>query len=94
MLRLAQKSIWLPIGYHLAWNLIQTAVLGPPTGLPSLLPMEVDGPELWVGRPGHPVPGLLMMAVHIGVAALAGWVRWRRGTTEVTACPDDLTLTA
>jgi membrane protease YdiL (CAAX protease family) len=77
-LRLASNDIWLPIGYHWAWNLVQTAVLGPADGMPSLRPLIVTGPEQWVGRPGRPEPGLLTTLVHAGMAVAIGAVGWFR----------------
>jgi hypothetical protein len=68
MLRLRSGSIWAPLGYHWAWNLLQTACFGPAGGPPSLRPLLVDGPVLWVGRPGSPEPGLLSTLVQVGVA--------------------------
>ncbi len=79
-LRLVNSSLWLPIGYHAAWNYVQTAIFGPPEASPSLRPMQVDGPHLWVGQPGYPVPGLLSTLANLLVAASAAviWWRWRR----------------
>ena len=75
-LRLVGKSLWLPVGYHAAWNYMQTAVLGAPDARPSLLPMHVDGPQLWLGRPGYPVPGMLSIVVNLVVATVATFVWW------------------
>lgn len=80
-LRLANTSLWLPIGYHAAWNYVQTAVLGAPDASPSLRPMYVDGPKVWMGRPGYPEPGLLMALAHVAVAGGALYVWWRRRRT-------------
>jgi uncharacterized protein len=77
-LRLATNDIWVPIGYHWAWNLVQTAILGPADGMPSVRPLEITGPERWVGRPGHPEPGLLTMLVHAAMAVGVGLVGWMR----------------
>ena len=76
-LRFAGGTIWLPVGYHTAWNYGQTAVLGPPDAPPSLLPMHIEGPELWMGRPGYPEPGMLSTLVNLIVAGGAAWVWWR-----------------
>ncbi len=80
-LRLRSDSLWVPIGYHFGWNMVQTAVLGPPDALPSLRPMQVQGPELWIGRPGYPVPGLFMMIVNLAIALIAGLSWWRQTRT-------------
>jgi len=77
-LRLSSTSLWLPIGYHAAWNYMQTAILGSPDALPSILPMHVVGPKLWMGRPGYPEPGLLSTLVNLIVAGGALYVWWRR----------------
>jgi membrane protease YdiL (CAAX protease family) len=77
ILRWSSNSLWLPIGYHFGWNIIQTAIFGPPDALPSVRPMEVQGPIRWIGRPGYPAPGLLMTLAHVLVAVL-GIVLWRR----------------
>lgn len=76
-LRFAGGSLWLPVGYHAAWNYVQTAIFGPPDAPPSLLPMHIEGPELWMGRPGYPEPGLLSTLVNLIVAGGAAWVWWR-----------------
>lgn len=73
-LRVASGGLWLPLGYHWAWNVMQTAVLGPPDGLPSLRPLTVTGPAWWLGRPGHPEPGLLSAAVNLAVAGGVWWL--------------------
>jgi membrane protease YdiL (CAAX protease family) len=76
-LRLSSHSLWLPFGYHFGWNYVQTAVLGPPDDLPSLRPMYPQGPELWLGRPGYPEPGLLATIVELGIAVGSALVWWR-----------------
>lgn len=77
MLRLQSNSIWLPIGYHWAWNVTQTAIFGPAEGMPSIRPLQVHGPYLWVGRPGLPEPGLLSTVIAL-VMALIVWLWMRR----------------
>ena len=77
MLLLASGSIWTSIGCHFAWNYMQTALLGPAQGQPSLLPMLNHGPELWLGKPGYPEPGLLSIIVNLAVAGSAAGVWWR-----------------
>lgn len=67
-MRVRRGSIWMPVGYHWAWNALQGAVLGPDDGAPSLRPLRTHGPPLWIGRPGHPEPGLLSAAVSLSVA--------------------------
>jgi hypothetical protein len=38
VLRLQTHGLWFGVGYHWAWNVMQTAVFGPPDGLPSIRP--------------------------------------------------------
>ena len=76
-LRFSGGSLWLPIGYHAAWNYMQTAIFGASDASPSIFPIQVDGPMLWMGRPGYPEPGLLQTFVNLSVAAGALFVWWR-----------------
>src|SRR5581483_4112662 len=76
-LRIKSGDIWLPIGYHFAWNFIQTAILGPADGPPSILPLQVTGPYLLIGRPGYPEPGLLMAGANLLVALAIAFSKWR-----------------
>lgn len=76
-LRLTGQSIWMPIGYHFAWNYAQTALLGPTDAPTSLLPMHNHGPEEWIGKPGHPEPGLLSTLLNLTVAAGIALLWWR-----------------
>lgn len=76
-LRLTSGSVVLPISYHFAWNYVQTAVLGP-GDWPSLRPLHIKGPYHWMGRPGHPEPGLLTTFVNLAVAASVALVWWNR----------------
>lgn len=81
-LRRSSGGLWASVGYHWAWNAMQTAVLGPADGPPSLRPLEANGPPLWLGRPGHPEPGLLMLLVNLAVAALVQGKRQKvKGTS-------------
>jgi membrane protease YdiL (CAAX protease family) len=77
-LRMRSGGLWMPVGYHFAWNYVQTAVLGPADQAPSLRPVQFDGPELWLGRPGYPEPGLLATLVNLLVTLLC--VRFGRRT--------------
>jgi membrane protease YdiL (CAAX protease family) len=89
-LRLSSGSIWAPLGYHWAWNVVQTALLGPTDGMPSLRPLTVTGPYTWIGRPGHPEPGLLSAIVQ-GCVALGVGLIWRL-VQENAAHPNKETL--
>jgi membrane protease YdiL (CAAX protease family) len=80
VLRLHSDALWLPIGYHWAWNVLQTALFGPPDAEPSVRPLHVHGPARWMGRPGYPEPGLLSTLISLTMALLV-WVRMRRTKT-------------
>jgi membrane protease YdiL (CAAX protease family) len=86
MLRLQSNGIWLPIGYHWAWNVTQTAIFGPTGAAPSIRPLQVHGPYLWVGRPGLPEPGLLSTLIAL-VIALIVWLWMRRATRRPSSVP-------
>jgi membrane protease YdiL (CAAX protease family) len=76
LLRLQSDALWLPIGYHWAWNVLQTAVFGPSHDVPAIRPLQVHGPELWVGQQGQPEPGLLNTIIHLTMALLVWlWIR-------------------
>ena len=56
------RSIWLPYGIHLAWNIGTSVVVGVPVSgirTPSLLATEVAGPKFLVGGGYGPEDGLL-----------------------------------
>jgi len=78
LLRLHTDGLWLPVGYHWAWNVLQTAVFGATDSAPSIRPLQVHGPERWMGKPGAPEPGLLSTLVHLAMALLI-WLWIRRG---------------
>jgi uncharacterized protein len=77
LLRLHSDALWLPVGYHWAWNVLQTAIFGASDSAPSLRPLHVHGPERWMGKPGAPEPGLLSTLVQL-VMALLVWLWMRR----------------
>jgi len=76
LLRLHTDALWMPVGYHWAWNTLQTAVFGASESAPSIRPLQVHGPERWMGKPGQPEPGLLSTLVHVVMALLVWW--WLR----------------
>ena len=78
LLRLHTNALWMPVGYHWAWNTFQTAVFGVSGTAPSIRPLQVQDPERWMGRPGEPEPGLLSTLVHLAMALLI-WLWMRRG---------------
>jgi membrane protease YdiL (CAAX protease family) len=80
LLRLETGSLWFPIGFHWAWNIVQEAVIGNPALAPSIRPLHVRGPEAWIGRPGAVQPGWL---VTLYLAFVFGVLLWRRGRTSI-----------
>jgi membrane protease YdiL (CAAX protease family) len=77
LLRLHSDALWLTVGYHWTWNVLQTAIFGTPGSAPSIRPLQVHGPERWMGKPGAPEPGLLSTLVQL-VMALLLWLWMRR----------------
>lgn len=76
---LVTRSLWLPAGIHIGWNLAEIHVLGfPGSGHtePSLLHSTVSGPELVTGGAFGPEGGILGLAAWLlGIALLLGyWV--------------------
>lgn len=75
----------LPIGLHLTWNLVQGniygfAVSGKMQFRTTVIAVQEQGPDLWTGGAFGPEAGLLgILATVAGMAAIAGWVRWRYG---------------
>lgn len=75
----------IPIGLHIAWNFFEGSVYGFPvsgTGTvgATFLKTVQGGPELWTGGSFGPEAGLLgILAVLLGMALTALWVRLRRG---------------
>lgn len=61
---LVSRSLWMPIGLHLGWNLIGGLILGyPVSGLqvPSLVQQQLTGPEVWTGGSFGPEAGLILV---------------------------------
>ena len=73
--RLRSRALWLPIGWHLGWNLAQGAIFGctvsglAPASAP-LLPARLEGPRLLVGGAFGPESGLLAIAADLATVAL------------------------
>jgi len=82
---LVTRSLWVPIGLHMAWNLIEINVLGfPGSGFtdPAILRSITHGPELVTGGAFGPEGGLVAtgsMLIGIGMLLL-----WRRITLTRT----------
>lgn len=71
---LVSKSLWLPIGLHVGWNLAEIHILGLPGSghtEPSILHTVTHGPELITGGGFGPEGGILVLAVElVGIAIL------------------------
>ncbi len=75
--RLATNGLWLPMGLHFAWNLLEEFVFGfPDSGVPSpdgLLHPVVTGPVLLTGGDYGPEGGLVMLVLAgVAVALIVG----------------------
>lgn len=77
-LRLMNDNLWLPIGYHFGWNVIQSVGLDPPATFTSIRPAHITGPALWLGQFGKPVPGVLATLVHLLVMSITFFMLRRR----------------
>lgn len=71
---LVTRSLWLPIGLHLGWNLAEIHLLGfPGSGVsePSIIRSVVKGPELMTGGAFGPEGGIVgLVAPLIGIGIL------------------------
>lgn len=72
---LFSRSLWVPIGLHLAWNLFEYQVLaltGVSPERASVLVTDVTGPSFWVGLPnssfGPEVSALGVLAMVFGIS--------------------------
>jgi membrane protease YdiL (CAAX protease family) len=74
---LVTRSLWLPAGIHIGWNLAEIHLLGfPGSGHtePSLLRSTVGGPEWLTGGAFGPEGGILGLAAWLlGIALLLGY---------------------
>src|SRR5690242_16435017 len=50
LLRLHTDALWMPVGYHWATNVLQTAIFGAPGSAPSIRLLQVQGPQRWMGQ--------------------------------------------
>jgi hypothetical protein len=78
---LGSRAIWLPLGVHFAWNVVQGPVLGfPVSGLPGSGVFRVldHGPAWLTGGGYGPEAGLIgILARGAALAGVLGWLRWR-----------------
>ena len=80
---LVTRRLWLPIGMHFSWNLVEGTLLGYPVSgqsSPSFLTLERGGPTSWTGGDFGPEGGWLVLVVSVldigfllGLAALRFW---------------------
>lgn len=82
---LATGSLWLPMGLHMSWNLVQMHILGfPGSGhlRPSLLRSVTHGPELITGGAFGPEGGIVVIGISlIAIAFLYFRCRAKFGKT-------------
>ena len=78
---LTTRSLWLPIGLHISWNLSEGPIFGfPVSGLAGagLIRTRVDGPELVTGGSFGPEAGLVgLLVVGLSFLAIGAWHRRR-----------------
>jgi membrane protease YdiL (CAAX protease family) len=70
---LATRSLWLPIGMHVGWNLVEIGLGFPDSGYvdPGILRSTVRGPFLITGGAYGPEAGLLVSGIALlGIAAM------------------------
>jgi len=73
---LRYRSLWIPIGFHFAWNTTMGAVLGLPISgarIPGLLRAEVSGPEPWTGGRFGPEASVALAAFVLVAASFYVW---------------------
>ncbi|WP_418281848.1 lysostaphin resistance A-like protein [Halorubrum sp. DTA98] len=78
----------VPIGLHVTWNLAQGGLFGHGvSGLGAevtIVATETTGPAVWTGGGFGPEGGILgLLAVLVGCAAIAAWVRFRTGSLRI-----------
>ncbi len=79
----AARSLWLPIGLHLAWNFTETGIFGGATSghdeLAGLFATRFSGAPLLTGGEFGPEASLTgVIVVTLAAAAMVG-AAWRRG---------------
>lgn len=84
MLYLIRRSLWLPIGFHFAWNLCEYHIFGLTGTLPqqpTVLVTELTGPSFWVGLPNSsfgPEIGALGVLGEVLIIGVLWWMLRRR----------------
>jgi membrane protease YdiL (CAAX protease family) len=80
---LATRRLWLAIGVHAAWNLVEGGVFGTPVSgyaIPGWLRSTVTGDEWLTGGAFGPEASLVTLAVTSAASAALLVVAWRRGS--------------
>lgn len=83
------RSLAIPIGLHITWNLAQGNIFGFPVSgarLNNATVVEIvqGGPDLWTGGAFGPEAGLIgLLAMGLGMAAIIGWTRWQHGEVRL-----------
>ena len=72
------RSLWMPIGFHFAWNVTEGLVGFPLSGVStfSLINISTQGPAVFIGGGFGPEGGLLgVLACILGLVVLYGWTK-------------------
>lgn len=83
------RSLAIPIGLHITWNLAQGNIFGFPvsgTRLNSTTVIEIvqGGPDLWTGGRFGPEAGLFgLLAMALGIVAIIVWTRSQHGEARL-----------
>lgn len=80
----------IPIGLHISWNFFEGNIFGFPVSgntipaeVVTFIKIEQMGPELWTGGAFGPEAGLLGLGTMLlGMGAIVGWIRFRRGSSN------------
>ncbi len=81
---LVTRSLWLPMGLHMSWNIVQMHVLGfPGSGhvRPSIMRSVTQGPDLVTGGAFGPEGGIVVIGVSLAAIALL-LLRYRTTLTK------------
>jgi membrane protease YdiL (CAAX protease family) len=73
---LRYRTLWVPIGFHFAWNTMTGVVLGLPvsgTQIPGLLHAEIVGPDFWTGGRFGPEASTALQPFVYAAAAYYVW---------------------
>jgi membrane protease YdiL (CAAX protease family) len=87
-LYLLHRSLWIPIGFHLAWNVTMGVLLGLPVSgarIPSLLRASATGDDLWTGGRFGPEASMPIAAFVVVATSLVVWRAGARG--KLTPAP-------